>query len=820
MATTYTVKRGDTLSAIAKKYGTTVSKLASLNNISNVNYIYVGQVLKIDGSPTPARTNTTNRATVDYLGIQASTDRTVIASWTWDKPNTKEYKVRWWYAAADGIGLVGSESTTTFKRASWTAPSNAEKVSFYVQPVSKTYKPDGKTETSYWTAEWSTIKTYYFKNNPPSTPLTPTVTIDGYKLTASVDGIEDINATHVHFEVIKDNTGSVFAKADVPITSGHASHTWNIDAGSTYKVRCYAYRGDSKSEWSDYSDNSGTAPAAPGGITVCKATSETSVYLEWSGVSTAKTYDIQFATKEEYFDESNAVETISGVSATRYEKTGLESGQRYFFRVRAVNSDGESGWTNPVSVIIGTKPAAPTTWSTTTTAITGDDLTLYWVHNSEDGSSQTYAELELTIDGQTEVKTIKNSTEEDEKDKVSAYPIDTTKFPEGTKILWRVRTRGITDEYGDWSVQRTVDIYAPPTLEIHMLDSAGVEVETLTSFPFKITGTAGPTTQKPIGYQVTIAANESYETVDHVGNKKIVGKGETVYSKHFDIDTNLSITLSASDMDLENNIRYSVSCVVSMNSGLTAEASTSFTVAWTDVEYAPNAEIGINSTDMTAIVRPYCEDENGTPIEGILLSVYRREYDGGFVEIIKDIPNTKDIFVTDPHPTLDFARYRIVAMTTSTGAISYYDVPGYPVGGNAIIIQWDEDWSTFEATADDAELVEPSWVGSMLKLPYNIDISSSNQPDVELVEYIGRSNPISYYGTQHGETATWSVDIPKKDTETLYTLRRLSKWMGDVYVREPSGSGYWANIKVSFNRKHLDTIIPVTLEISRVEGGV
>lgn len=43
----YKVKSGDTLSEIAQKFGTTVSKLATLNNIKNVNLIYVGQTLKV-----------------------------------------------------------------------------------------------------------------------------------------------------------------------------------------------------------------------------------------------------------------------------------------------------------------------------------------------------------------------------------------------------------------------------------------------------------------------------------------------------------------------------------------------------------------------------------------------------------------------------------------------------------------------------------------------------------------------------------------------------------------------------------------------------
>ena len=45
---TYTVKKGDTLSGIAKKYKTTVAKLKKLNDIKDVNKIYVGQVLKIE----------------------------------------------------------------------------------------------------------------------------------------------------------------------------------------------------------------------------------------------------------------------------------------------------------------------------------------------------------------------------------------------------------------------------------------------------------------------------------------------------------------------------------------------------------------------------------------------------------------------------------------------------------------------------------------------------------------------------------------------------------------------------------------------------
>jgi hypothetical protein len=215
----------------------------------------------------------------------------------------------------------------------------------------------------------------------------------------------------------------------------------------------------------------------------------------------------------------------------------------------------------------------------------------------------------------------------------------------------------------------------------------------------------------------------------------------------------------------------------------------------------------------------YCQVETAVVISGVSLSVYRREFDGGFTELATGLSSSQNTFVADPHPALDYARYRIVATTDSTGAVSYCDLPGFPVGGKAAVIQWDEALSNFDATSEDA-IEEPAWAGSMLKLPYNIDVSDAGAPDVELVEYIGRKHPVGYYGTQRGHTATWNVDIEADDEETLYAIRRLQNWMGDAYVREPSGSGYWASVRVSFSQKHCELTIPVTFTITRVEGGV
>lgn len=813
MATTHTVVWGDTLSELAVRYGTTVKKLVELNDITDPDFIVVGQVLKLTGTPTTSN-NTTSTATIKVFGLQSGTDRTIYATWVWSKSNTENYNTIWYYDSGDGVWFVGSETPSNHKQSTYNAPANASRVKFKVKPISKTHIVNNK-ETSYWTAGWSTERIYDFKDSPPENPSAPNVTIDKYTLTADLNNIAD-DASRIQFQVVKNNK-SIFKTGTASVVTKHASFSCTVDAGFEYKVRCRAYKGNKSSEWSEYSSNVSTIPSAPSGFTTCKANSETEVYLEWPAVTTATSYEISYTTKQEYFEGSNKTSTQTTSDATtHYLLTGLEIGEEYFFRIRAINKTGSSGWSKVSSVTIGKAPAAPTTWSSTTTVVVGEPLNLYWVHNAEDGSKQTYAELKLIVDGDTDpvAITIQSTPTDDEENPTNVYTVDTSEYVEGTTLQWRVRTAGVTKVYGDWSIERTVNVYAPPTLEFTITDLDGEIVENLTSFPIKVHGLTGPSTQAPIGYHLTITANDAYETVDQIGNVKMVSQGEQVYSKYFDITRALDVELSASDVDLENNVTYTIACVASMNSGLTANAEHEFVVAWDDLEYEPNAEIAIDEETLAAYIRPYCEDTKSE----VLLSVYRREFDGTFTEIATGIEN-KNTFVTDPHPALDYARYRIVAVDASTGAVSYCDIAGYPIGETAAIIQWNEEWTSFDTTNVD-EMEKPAWAGSMLKLRYNIDISDKRSPDVALIEYIGRAHPVSYYGTQLGESSTWSMSIPKNDTETLYALRRLSIWKGDVYVREPSGSGYWANVTVSFSQKHREVTIPVSLDIKRVEGGV
>lgn len=827
-----------------------------------------------------------SKASKITLGYESGTGQsTLLATWAWSGKNTKQYNYQWQYIPSggngwllDNEGSINSASGVPLK-STCSVKNNALKYRFRVKPIAKTHtvkktkKVKGKkktvtSEVAYWTADWSTWKEIDIRNQAPETPPTPSYsfTNNNSKVVVSVENLPTTGINipkKIGFELYNITNSITAGYKEVSVSSnGRAAHTFDLTRGKKYRVRCLAI--DSQGQMSGYTDrvpyspDSITAlPSAPSGITklkVVRVGEDKQVEIDFDKPdSTVTSYELQYTKNSRYFDvnpsEVHSVELDASTGRsyiiTLVGSQGLEDGNTWYFRLRAKNETGNSEWTEIVSITIGEKTEAPTTWALAATVVTGDDASLYWVHNTVDGSKETYAQLKLKINGiEQPVITIQNTRDADET--IGQYVLNTSEYINGASIEWQVRTKGIYEEYGDWSVSRTLNVVAQPTLEFAISQennwywdllnfntgnifstegSLGEETNTITEYPFYISALAGPNTQNVLRWYVSIIADdESHESLNEDGTLKVVNKGDIVYSKHFDNDgdNRLFLPISAADVILDNNCSYVVNVRAVMDTGLYVEDSKTITIALDDDEVDIYASVEIDEDFAAAFITPYAldpEDDKEEPLTDLYFSIYRINFDGTFTEILTRIDSTLNITAVDLHPSLDRARYRIVAISKSTGKVTYDDF-SEEVGESDIIIQWNErkrDDFVIDDSGDATD--EPIVSGEFLRLPWNIDTSEAHAKDNALVEYIGREHPVSYYGTQLGETATWNTDVDKEDTETIYALRRLAIYQGDVYVREPSGVGYWAQIGVSMTNTHAELVIPVTLTITRVEGG-
>lgn len=130
-ADSYTVKSGDTLSAIAKEKNTTVDAIAKKNKISNVNLISVGQVLEIEGTNTTQKT--TEQATTTSKTDTTKATTTVSAS---DGLSAEDAAAKEWIAQKESSGSYTAQNGQYYGRYQLTitylngdlSPANQEKV--------------------------------------------------------------------------------------------------------------------------------------------------------------------------------------------------------------------------------------------------------------------------------------------------------------------------------------------------------------------------------------------------------------------------------------------------------------------------------------------------------------------------------------------------------------------------------------------------------------------------------------------------------------------------------------------------------------------
>lgn len=119
--------------------------------------------------------------------------------------------------------------------------------------------------------------------------------------------------------------------------------SWNPNAGALYK-----------SLWGS-TGSTPTIPAAPTGLSATGG--NTQVSLTWTASSGATSYNVYRGTSA---GGESTTPVVTGVTASTYTNTGLTNGTTYYFKVKAVNSAGTSGYSNEASAapIASSQPLA------------------------------------------------------------------------------------------------------------------------------------------------------------------------------------------------------------------------------------------------------------------------------------------------------------------------------------------------------------------------------------------------------------------------------------------------------------------------------
>ena len=647
-------------------------------------------------------------------------------------------------------------STTSYETAKPSAPTIKDGSCKAYGEHGITVKWDTVTGASTYTAEYTYDSAAYFKSNRDAV--------------SSVTGIE----------------GSTFVKEGLD-----GSHR-------DWFIRVQAVNSAGEGEWSDVATT----------MLACKPDPPTTYDTNPSYMLSE---DIRFRWTHNSEDISEQTSAQLRIMPSTSEDTGVMTAERYAYD----SSNGESAFILPTAL----------SSHGDITSIVGDGITYTYSATSKyryalgwDSDSGLLDEIYLIRKDKAAVEELVVTYETHDYDTITinngneyyvlaassrSSVLDNVTFSDGDTIKWDVRTKGAHSDWSDWSVARQLSVYADASLSCSLSQSGGSvdEGNPLTSLPLTVSLDANGGGSVVSGYHVAVIAAESVVVSSFDGSETAIPAGAVVYQNDYATSNEPYSVQLGIEAGLPNTSSLKVVAEVVMQSGLRAVAESSpFDVDFASDVPTPDCMVAFDDEELTATVRVACYTEsNGaktnTLASGVTLAVYRIEPDGSLTHLASGLPNNGSVQVVDPHASFGTCYYRAVATSTSTGMCSYDDGEDGSYHATCCV-QWDEEWSEFAEDDEDSNgiTVVFSYVGNRIDGLYNLNLEESGDVQSEDVEYIGRKHPVSYYGTQERHQASYKVDFPKSDEDALTLCRKLRKYPGDVYVREPSGLGFWARV--------------------------
>ena len=507
--------------------------------------------------------------------------------------------------------------------------------------------------TASTSGTWTTAKKpiSIFPPEPIVDPMTVTsLTADGTAvLSWSRVSPNDSSKPYVNIDIQmwSPSTGTYNALA----TTGN-TYTYTVQRLQDFSLYRFRARprnsAGAASSWA-YSPFVYTEPDAPRNVKL-KANANGTVTVTWDApVKVPDTsyyspkYEVVLSENRAGWQYSNAVE----VSSRSWTHTGVDPAVEYQYAVRTVGRTSPevvlySPYVQSAPIRLSAPPLTPIILGPNEGQRFGEDFSLWWEHNPQDGSDQIGYELEWWTDKDTTVRKVTQTA--------SGWNKVVIRPPQDNdRVRWRVRTKGVHPSFSPWSPVQNFGVSTPPSVALSTSPTRywGLSPELRATWTY-----ADPAGQAATKYEVR-TTDAAGKVVQEYAGETSVASGGTAWS--------------GSVPRLENGETLKVSVRVADAYGVFSDwATASVTGAWAK-PVTPALSATWNEDDGTATVRVQMPPTTATDAELEAVEVFRYDGDGAWARVYVGLPDEAGVLEwVDPAPVYGAGSHNLyVARATS-----------------------------------------------------------------------------------------------------------------------------------------------------------
>lgn len=506
----------------------------------------------------------------------------------------------------------------------------------------------------------------------------------------------------------------------------------SVSAGHTYQYRVVA-KNAKGSSYSAASSKISNTPTAPSGVKV-SATGKNTATITVSGKCGS-------ATGIEWQYEANGVlsAVMAASSLTSISVDGLGGTVR--FRTRFTNGSLKGPWSAWSDyVLFETAPAAPTLTApvSSSAAVFSEAIEFSWNHNPRDGSAQTAAQVRWTLDEEWTVIDV-------------AGPENTlvieNQFPNNSAVVWSVRTKGASDDWGDWAGNRVFYIRKHPVVSVESPTSL------IDSIPF----------------EVNLSYNDESGDVADVAIK--IEDSDGIVSFEKELGASISCTIDRGEWVPQEDVEYTLTASCRSTSGLSADCSTIFTVHFIDPKHVDAFVSFDDETGEASILVSVDQESEGSDIEAVELW----RVSGGGERLLAPALLDGGEYSDRWAPLNRTFVYRLVVYAES-GAIRTFERE----------TRIDSSWAYFYYGQEWSLVARGMW---------ELDESYSvSRPGKNLVRYAGRDYPVLYDSGHVSDRRSFSAVIEGED---ILRFDEMARSYGCCIAKTIHGDVLCAAVEVS-----------------------